>query len=59
MHGSVSVLNKAYADYRARKLRLQESGPLGPSVETARGIEDLVAVCREVGLTWPADKVAE
>lgn len=59
VHGSIPSLNKTYADYRATRLRLEAAGPPGPSVDAARGIEELLAVCRDVRLTWPAGKVAQ
>jgi len=59
VHGSIGALYKTYADYRTTRLRLEAAGLPGPSVDVARGIEELLAVCREVRSTWPADKVAE
>lgn len=59
VNGSLTSLNVLYAEYHARRLRLECFGSCAPSVEVARRIGNLLQLCREVRLTWPAHKVEE
>lgn len=58
-NASLVGLTRLWADHRASRLRLEESGPDGPSLEAARGIDDLLSLCRVVRATWPVDRVDE